>query len=309
MRFGIGLAPLDRWQSYEDMAEAVVVAERVGFDYVTIPDHVLVPQGPEQPRSGVVFPDVIPLAAFLAARTTRIRFVFTALVVPLRHPVVLAKQLATLDQVSGGRLSVVVGSGWLRSEFEALGIGFEDRGDRTDEYLRILKTCWTEAFPAFEGRYVSFPPSAVEPKCVQAPHIPLWIGGNGPRPERRVIELGDGWAPLTGTFDERAAAIGRIRERATEAGRDPDALAFMGGLSVGSADAQSARLGRGHHVTERDRADEIRRVASSVREAGDQIEAARKAGFTHLGVMLGWESTAELHDRLAWFAEELIKVG
>lgn len=126
------------------------------------------------------------------------RFVFSALVVPLRQPVVLAKQLATIDQVCDGRVGVVVGSGWLQSEFEALGIGFADRGDRTDEYLRVLKACWTDELPSFSGRYLSFPPSAVEPKCHQTPNIPLWIGGNGPRPERRAAELGDGWAPSPG---------------------------------------------------------------------------------------------------------------
>jgi probable F420-dependent oxidoreductase len=306
LKFGLGLAPFDRWNGYEEMADAVAAADGVGFDYVTLPDHIIVPEGPEQPRSGVVFPDVIPLAAFLAARTTRIRFVMAALVVPLREPVALAKQLATLDQVSGGRIGVVVGSGWLRAEFEALGVGFDDRGDRTDEYLRVLKACWTESRPSFDGRYVSFPPSAVEPKCVQQPHVPLWIGGNGPRPERRAVELGDGWAPLTGTFDERAEAIGRIRARAAAAGRDPDRLAFVGGLAVGPVDAQSARLARGHHVTERDRADEERRRATGASDALEQVAAARAAGFTHLGVGLSWASPGELRDRLSWFAEEVL---
>ncbi len=306
MKFGFGLAPFDRWNTYEEMADAVLVADRAGFDYVTLPDHIIVPEGPEQPRSGVVFPDVVPLAAFLAARTTRIRFVIAALVVPIREPIALAKQLATLDQVSGGRLAVVVGSGWLRPEFEALGVGFEDRGDRTDEYLRVLKACWTEARPSFEGRYLSFPPSAVEPKCVQQPHVPLWIGGNGPRPERRAVEHGDGWAPLTGTFAARAEAIARIRARAAAAGRDPDRLAFVGGLSIGPVDVQSARLARGHHVTDRDRADEERRRAMTARDALEQVGAARAAGFTHLGVGLSWTDVAELQERLSWFAEEVV---
>jgi probable F420-dependent oxidoreductase len=235
--------------------------------------------------------------------------VFAALVVPVREPITLAKQLATLDQVSGGRLAVVVGSGWLRSEFEALGVGFEDRGDRVDEYVRVLKACWTEPRPSFQGRYVSFGRSSVEPKCVQRPHLPLWVGGNGPRPERRVVELGDGWAPLTGTFDERAAAIVRIRENAAAAGRNPDGLSFVGGLAVGPVDAHSARLARGHHVTVRDLDDQERRRIGSAREALDQVEAARQAGFTHLGVTLSWESLSELRDRVAWFSDAVIGGG
>jgi len=306
MEFGIGVAPFDRWGGIEELARVVEAADRLGFGYVTMPDHVLVPDGPEQPRSGVVFPDVIPLAAFLAARTSSVRFVFSALVVPLRDPVVLAKQLATLDWVSGGRIGAVVGSGWLRSEFDALGISFDDRGARTDEYLRVMKACWTEERPAFDGHYVSFPPSAVEPKCVQSPHVPLWIGGNGPRPEGRVVELGDGWAPLTGTFDERAEAIARIKDRAAVAGRDPGALAFAGSLTVGPVDASSARLARGHHVTERDTADAARRQASTAEEAIDQIGWATEAGFTHLGVGLGWNDPDELVEKLAWFSESVI---
>jgi probable F420-dependent oxidoreductase len=307
MKFGIGLAPFDRWGSWDDMSDAVVWAERAGFDYVTLPDHVILPEGPEKPRSGVVFPDVIPLGAFLAARTGRIRFVFGALVVPIRQPIVLAKQLATLDQVSGGRMTVVVGAGWLRSEFDALGVGFEDRGDRTDEYLRVMKACWTQDTPSFAGRYVSFPTSAVEPKCLQSPHLPLWIGGNGHRPERRVVQLGDGWAPLVGTFAEQAAGIARICDRAAAAGRQPDALSFVGGLTVGSLDPQSSRLTRGHHVTERDTADAASRTATGTGEAIDRVGVAEEAGFTHLGITLGWRSPGELRDRLDEFGEEVIR--
>src|SRR3954469_9494890 len=93
MEFGIGVAPFDRWAGIQDMARVVEAADRLGYGYVSMPDHVLVPDGPEQPRSGVVFPDVVPLAGFLAGRTSSVRFVFSALVVPQREPIVLAKQL------------------------------------------------------------------------------------------------------------------------------------------------------------------------------------------------------------------------
>jgi probable F420-dependent oxidoreductase len=306
MRFGLTLAPFDRFGSVDELVRAAQAAERSGLDYVSLPDHLIVPEGPEQPRSGVVFPDVFVLGALLAGATTNTTIAFTALVVPLREPIALAKQIATLDWVSKGRLIVVVGSGWLRSEFDAVGVGFDDRGDRTDEYLRCLKTCWTEARPAFEGKYVSFPPSAVEPKCVQVPHVPLWIGGNGPRPERRVVELGDGWAPLTGTFDERAAAITRLKQRIAEAGRDADAMAFAGNLMVGELDAATLRLQRGHHVTERDHDDATRRRAVTADAAIDEIGRAAEAGFTHLNLTIGWEDVAELEDKLEWLAGNVL---
>jgi alkanesulfonate monooxygenase SsuD/methylene tetrahydromethanopterin reductase-like flavin-dependent oxidoreductase (luciferase family) len=244
VKFGLGLAPFDRWSSYEEMADAVAAAEDAGFDYVTRPDHIIVPEGPEQPRSGVVFPDVIPLAGFLAGRT--------------------------------------------------------------DEHLRLLKTCWTGRRPSFSGRYATFGPSAVEPKCVQHPHVPLRIGGNGPRPERRAATLGDGWAPLTGTFAERAEAIRRIHSQAAASGRDPDRLAFVGSLSAGPPDAQSSRLAQGHHVTDRDRADGEHRRATSAGDALGQVRRARDVGFTHLGVGLSWDSAAALKERLTWFSDAVI---
>jgi probable F420-dependent oxidoreductase len=306
MEFGITLAPFDRWANVDELVRAAQAADRLGYGYVALPDHLVVPEGPEQPRSGVVFPDVFTLGAFLAAHTAQVRIVFSALVVPLREPISLAKQAATLDWLSGGRLTIVAGSGWLRSEFEAIGVGFEDRGDRTDEYLRCLKVCWTEQRPSFAGRYVAFQPSALEPKCVQVPHVPLWIGGNGPRPERRVVELGDGWMPLTGTFDERAAAIARIKQRVGQHGRDPDLLSFVGSLDVGEIDEITGRLHRGHHVTERDQADADRRRATSADDAIEQIGRAESAGFTHLGVTLGWHNVTELEEKLEWFSSTVI---
>src|SRR5580765_748270 len=104
MEFGITLAPFDRWGSVDELVRAAQAADRLGYGYVALPDHLIVPEGPEQPRSGVVFPDVFTLGAFIAARTTRVRVVFAALVVALREPVAMAKQAATLDWLSGGRL-------------------------------------------------------------------------------------------------------------------------------------------------------------------------------------------------------------
>lgn len=306
MKFGVGLMPYHRWSAPEELARVVVEADALGYDYVTLSDHVVVPVGPELPRSGVVFPEVGVLAAYLAARTTRIRFVFHALVVPLRDPVLCAKELATLDWVSGGRLDVVVGTGWLASEFEALGVPYADRGRRTDGYLRVMKALWTQENPEFRGEYVDFGPVHFAPRCVQDPHVPLWIGGTGSAPFRRVVELGDGWAPMVGTLEERAAAIRDLKEQARAAGRDPGALAFVGNLTVGTLDAQSEKLTRGHHATERDRRDALRRAVHDHAAARREVEAHAVAGFTHLGVSLGWDDVEELLRGLRSFADGVI---
>ena len=253
-----------------------------------------------------MFPDICVLAAHFAALTERIRFVFGALVIPLREPIALAKTLATLDQVSGGRISIVIGTGWLEAEFQALGVPFADRGRRTDEYLRVMRALWTQDEPAFSGEYVSFPPLHFEPRCVQVPHVPLWVGGTGAAPFRRLVEFGSGWCPMVGTFDEKAALIQTLKSKVSDAGRDPAGLAFVGSLTLGALDAESARLTRGHHATERDLVDARARTVEAYGAALDEIREHETAGFTHLGVNIGWETTDELVTKLEEFAARVI---
>ncbi len=305
MQFGIGLAPYAKWPSLEAMSDVVQAADDLGFDTVSLPDHVAIPDGPDKPRSGVLFYDAFVLASFLAARTTRIRFVFGALAVPLRTPLHLAKLVASLDQVSAGRLTLVAGSGWLRSEFDALGLPFDERGPLTDEYLDAIRTLWTQERPAFQGKYVSFPPMTFEPRCVQRPHVPIWIAGTGRAPFRRVIEFGDGWMPMTGTFDERARDIAMLRKEVAAAGRDPDSLAFAGQLRVGPPDEAIRQLSRGHHAVAKDVADTERRAAASTGETLQRIEEAAAAGFTHLSVSQAWETPQQHIDNLHRFAEDV----
>jgi probable F420-dependent oxidoreductase len=305
VRFGFTLAPYSRWRDPEELAGVVVEADRLGFDHVGLPDHVAIPAEGEQPRSGACFYDVFSLASFLAARTSRIRFVVFALVVPLRHPLELARQVATVDQLSGGRIGLVAGTGWLASEFAALGVPFEARGPMTDEWLAALTALWTDEVPAFTGRHVSFPPMTMQPSVVQRPRPPIWIGGTGTAPFRRVIEHGDGWAPMTGTFDERAAVIAELGRRASEAGRDPGSLAFVGSLTVGPPSTWTEQLSRGHHVTAADRGDADARRAGSAAEAVAAVRRAADAGFTHLELSLPGGTSQELLNSLRWFADEV----
>ena len=306
MEFGLSLAPYTRWPSITALSDVVQAADRLGFTSVALPDHVALPRGPEEPRSGVQFYDPFVLGSYLAARTSRIRFVFGALVVPLRTPLHLARLVASLDQVSGGRVTLVAGTGWMPSEFEALGLPFDERGPMTDEYLDAVRVLWTEENPSYAGRYVSFQPMTSEPRCLQRPHVPIWIAGTGKAPFRRLVRFGDGWMPMTGTFAERAEHIALLRREVAAAGRDPDALAFSGMLTLGEPDATMARMSRRHHSVDADVADARRRVASTADDALRRIEEAAAAGFTHLTVDQAWESPYHLIDNLYRFSEDVI---
>src|SRR5262245_32835270 len=288
------------------MAEVARAADRLGFDSISLPDHIAVPDTEVRPRSGDLWHDIFVMGAFLAGRTTRLGIRLNALVVPYRPALPLARQIATLDRVSNGRLSLVAGAGWMQPEFAALGIPFAERGAITDEYLRAMKSLWTQDRATFEGRYVSFRDVIFEPKCVQRPHVPIWIGGTGRAPFRRVIELGDGWAPMTGTFDERARDIALLKERAAAAGRDPGSLGFAGGIVVGERNEVARRMLRGHHATERDIADAERRTLRSADAALDEIGRSIAAGFTHLDVSIAWDEPSDYIEKLGWFAENVM---
>ena len=227
-------------------------ADSLGYSVLTISDHIVLPTRSSAPypydNSGAFpggaqqpFIEPIPLAAWLLAITKRIRVAISVLVVPYRNPVVTAKQLATIDAMSGGRLIVGVGVGWWPEEFEAVAAPpFAERGAVTDEYIRLMKTLWTEDAPRFEGKYYRVGDITLFPKPAQKPHPPIWVGGHTEPALRRTAILGDAWHPigLRGPAglapDELEQKLSRIRSLARTAGRDPAAIrvAFRGPLDL-----------------------------------------------------------------------------
>jgi len=254
-------------------------------------------------EASVVWYDDFVLASHLATRTRRLRFIFNVLVVPYRPPVLLAKLVSTLDVVSGGRLTLGVGAGWLKGEFRILGVPYSQRGALTDEYLRAMKTLWTQERPEFSGPTVSFSRLAFEPKCVQRPHVPIWIGGSGPAPLRRVVELGDGWSPMVGELPELARDIRWIREAVRERGRDADALAFHGDIGIGEPDDFTVKARE--HVRQGASA-AVRRGPASADEVVERAGRYREAGFTHLSFFFAWDQPSDYLARLEWIAANVM---
>ena len=240
MKFGFsitGRGPLTASDAVSAMARR---AEELEFDLVLAPDHLVVPknidsiypytEGGEFPGGGTGEAiDQLTTLSFMAGQTQRIRLGTSVMIVPHRSPVLAAKMLATLDMLSQGRFILGVGAGWMREEFEALGLPpFEERGDVTDEYIRAFKELWTSDDPSFDGKYCRFSNINFLPKPTQKPHPPIWVGGESPRALRRAAELGNGWSPI-GTNpqfplnrpEQLESAIGRLAERCRRAGRDP----------------------------------------------------------------------------------------
>jgi len=170
------------------------MAEELGFDSVWIPDHIVVPRAVEE-RYGPVYYDAITVLAYLAGITDRVLLGTTVLVIPYRHPLVLAKQVASIDQLSEGRLVLGVGVGWSEAEFQVLKLPFAQRGYRTDEALRLMQTVWTQDTPEFTGTYHTFSDILFQPKPRQTP-VPIWIGGNSRAALRRTAEFATGWHPI-----------------------------------------------------------------------------------------------------------------
>lgn len=202
------------WEAAATPADLLAVAraaDRAGFAYIAGCDHVAIPRR-LAPAMSTVWYDPVATLAYLAAATERVRLLSHVAVVGLRHPLLTAKQYATLDHLSGGRLILGVGAGHVREEFETLGFDFRQRGAVLDECLDALRACLgPEEFPEHHGKLYDFEGLGQRPRPAQ-PHVPLWVGGSSPAAVRRAALKGDGWLPQGDPRDRLPAQIARIRE-------------------------------------------------------------------------------------------------
>jgi len=223
----------------EVLARRALRAEAVGFEGLWVGDHIALPPSMgDHPRL-----EALVTLAYLAAVTTTVRLVVGVVVLPQRQPVLFAKQLSSIDRLSGGRLTVGIGVGWVEQELRALGASLADRGARTDEYLAAMRALWDEPAPAFDGRFVAFEDVLQRPLPVQRPHPPIVVGGHSPAAYRRAVEAGNGWFGWDLDLEQTAAALAGLREAAGRHERP----AGLGELEItvtprGEVDADRARL-------------------------------------------------------------------
>ncbi len=217
--FAIGIGPLTTPEWVKPVA---TTAERLGFSSIWAPEHVVLLEqyASKYPYSAGEFPmptdtpfaDPFTTLAFAAAYTSRIKIATGICLVPEHNPLVLAKTVATLDRMSGGRFILGVGIGWLAEEFTALGLSFDRRAQRTREYIDVIRKLWSETKSSHQGEFVSFPSVQSYPKPHNNRSVPVWFGGESAPALRRVGEYGDGWVGFNLTPDEAAPKIKRIEE-------------------------------------------------------------------------------------------------
>jgi probable F420-dependent oxidoreductase len=238
VKFGLHFANLTFPEP--DAAHRVArAAEAAGFESLITVEHVVWPTRyesrypyspdgrlPGGPRT--LLPDPLIWMAHVAAATTALRLITGVLVLPQRNPLVLAKQAATLDHLSGGRIALGIGVGWLREEFEAIGVPFEHRGSRTDEYVAAMRALWAGDDASYRGAFVRFEGVTVSPKPVRGA-VPILVGGHTEQAARRAGRLGDGFFPATGAQVAIEPLIALMRRTAEQADRDPSRIEITTG--------------------------------------------------------------------------------
>jgi probable F420-dependent oxidoreductase len=243
MRFGIIFANVGPYVRPDGALALARAAEDAGIESVWTVEHTVVPVGyaSEYPydASGRMpggdeapIPDPLIWLTYLAAATTTLKLATGILIAPQRNPVVLAKETATLAVLSGDRLVLGVGAGWLAEEFDAIGVPFADRGKRLDDHINTLRALWSQSPATHDGPFTSFKDVYCEPRP-PAGTIPVVIGGHSPAAARRAGRLGDGFFPGRGSPDELRGLIDEARRAAADAGRDPDALEITTGIGPG----------------------------------------------------------------------------
>jgi probable F420-dependent oxidoreductase len=251
--FGISIPSAGAMASPENMRAVVQAAERFGYESVWVSDHVIAPEKPDSvypyggggpfaaPGAGTYYEPLTTLA-WIAGGTERVRLGISVLVIPLRNPVYAAKTIATLDALSGGRVILGIGVGWLNEEFEALGeTRFAQRGPITDEWIEIYRKLWAQdAVASHAGAHYQFGPLRSAPKPAQRPMQqgqrwpgpPVWVGGNTRPALRRTARLGDGWQGLRTTVDETRACLEQLQEMLAQVGRTREELTISSRLNV-----------------------------------------------------------------------------
>ena len=246
MQIGFNLPISGPMATAETMANIAQLGEALGFDYLTLTDHVALPDtdipGYPYSTSGSFYtPDPgnrveqLTTAAWGAAKTSTVRIVLAVMVVPHRPAVLAAKMLSTIDVLSGGRLVVGIGAGWLQVELETVGTTpFAERGAVTDEFMDAMRVIWTEKRPTFHGKYTHIDGLLTDPKPIQKPYPPIWVGGETGPSMRRAARIGDAWYPigsnnanLLDTLPRLTAGIAKIRTMTQAAGRDPAAMGVV----------------------------------------------------------------------------------
>lgn len=274
-----------------DQTRMAKCADEWGYDMIAVPEHFAIPEDHVE-LSGPHYLQSTVAQAYLAGATQRIMLNSCITVLPLQHPIVLAKALATADWMSSGRMMVTFGVGWLEREFELLGVPFRERGRIADEYLAAIVELWTSDSPRFDGKYVSFGDIAFEPKPIQRPHLPIWIGGDADAALRRAAKYASGWWSFLTPPEKIAERLHFIKSQPDYDGRPFDVVHGLG----------TNRVGEGHTVQD----DPDGRPGMSAAEIVDRLGWLAQQGVTVSAVPLPPVSGVDEYlDYAQWVVEEI----
>lgn len=305
MKFGVFLPISGRAAGPATLMDAARSAETLGYDSVWTADRIVIPweiktHYPYSANQQFIVPPNRPFLepltclAFLAGCTEKISLGMSVLVLPYRHPLYWAKVATTIDHLSKGRLILGIGVGWMVEEFEALGAPFKERGELSDEQMDILKLLWEKERPSFQGRYYRFGEIAFYPKPLQKPRIPIWVGGEGIRAQRRAASYGDAWFPyfVRITPRELAARFDNVRRWAAEAGRDPDRVRLACCLPI--------EISREPVPQEEDR------LMGNPEQIVEALKGFREIGVEHIALQFMVPHWPERMEQIELFAREVL---
>jgi probable F420-dependent oxidoreductase len=278
MKFGVSLIMRGTGASPEAFFALASHAEALGYDSLWCSDHIFFPKiklkYPNTPHGGIPpewhdgYWHCFTVMNQVLARTKRVTVGASVLILPMHHPIEVAKEIATLDQFSNGRVIFGVGVGWLKEEFDALSWPFEERGARTDEGLEICRKLWTEARATHTGRFYQFEEANCTPKPAQKPHPPIWVGGHSKSALKRVAKYGDVWHPFKATPAMLKETMPDLRRVVEEHGRKPESIGVAPKVMVGFQDTPPQA---GQDLTE-----------GRPQDILDAVRRYQDAGTTHL---------------------------
>jgi probable F420-dependent oxidoreductase len=308
MRFSTSMPGLTRYPPIEfdwsrqmsssDFQQVAQVADTLGYDAINVPEHIVLPVSLSE-AMGSFWPHALTAMAFIAGATTRILVNSSVIILPYHNPLNLAKAIATLDVMCGGRLIVSLGVGHAEGEFEALGIPFSERGRIANEYLDAMHVLWTADAPTFQGHYVSFRDVLFEPRPFQKPHPPLWFGGNSRAALRRAARYGQGWFPWLISADELSGYIAELETF-------PEFAAKREGFDITLSISPLRVRQHDHRPSGESDGSAVR--FSSTQEVVDAIRRLEDMGVTWTSVQYPGRRPRSLNEhleQLAWAAEEI----
>ena len=296
MKFGVTIP--NNW-GIEDPQQVLAfgpLAEELGYDSVWVMDHLFNNGYIRQRLDGKPYYNPLATLSYLAATTKNVLLGTSVLVLPYHNPIDLAKYTATLDQMSGGRVTLGVGVGAMTEEFKALGISMKRRGSLTNECIAIIKELWTNEDPSYHSPRWNFSDLKFSPKPLQKPHIPIWVGGASPGALQRAATMGDGWHPSGVTAEDYSISRRNIQEMAVVAGRNPESLTWSARVEVEAHGAPSS-----------DRAASRARIsASNVDQMIAGIAAYQTAGVEHIVLALNTGEVARITELMETIAQRVI---